>query len=179
MPRERFAAGIEGRIEQFHQAFDRRADLMATVLRGHMMIEERLHDVISAGVADYTRPITKNDIFSFGTAAKIAQAIVGSADRPDFWKGIISWNSLRNALGHRVQPARLDSLLTSFFKDTESTAFRIFTTNSNTYQHKGESEETHALVVRLRCMAFWTILGIHADNLAKDLDEALISRRSK
>jgi len=177
MARELFAKDIEEKVSLFHRAFDRPADLLTAVLRGHMMVEERLHDVISAGVASYVRPYDENDIFSFGTAAKLAQAIVGSAADSDLWKAIKSLNALRNAIGHRYEPKRLDSLLAKFFKDTEPTTSSVFKNRDIAYLHEGESEETHAIVVRVRCMALWSVLGIHADSLAKDLDDALMSRR--
>lgn len=177
MLRERFPTGIDAKLEQFNWAFDRRADLLMAVLRGHMMVEERLHDIISAGVANYVRPAAENDIFSFGTAAKLVRAMVGTAATADFWKGVTSLNSLRNALGHRDQPVRLDKLLTKFFEDTELAASHLFKGRDITYRHGGESEETTAVAMRLRCMAIWAILGVHADNLARDLDAALMSRR--
>jgi hypothetical protein len=177
MARELFAKDIEEKVKLFYRAFDRPADLLTAVLRGHMMVEERLHDVISAGVASYVRPYDENDIFSFGTAAKLAQAIVGSAADFDLWKATKSLNALRNAIGHRYEPTRLDGLITKFFKDTETTASSVFKNGVIAYLHKGESDQTHAIVVRMRCMAMWSVLGIHADNLAKDLDNALMSRR--
>jgi hypothetical protein len=177
MARELFAKDIEEKIGLFHRAFDRPADLLTAVLRGHMMVEERLHDIISAGVANYVRPYHENDIFSFGTAAKLAQALVGSAGDFDLWMAVKSLNSLRNAIGHRNEPKRLDGLLARFFKDTEPTAINVFKSSDVAYLHSGESEETHAIAVRLRCMALWSVLGIHADELAKDLDSVLMSRR--
>ncbi|KGV02110.1 hypothetical protein X880_1199 [Burkholderia pseudomallei MSHR4032] len=179
MSRDLFAADIDAKLEQFHLAFDRRADILMAVLRGHMMVEERLHDIISAGVANYVRPTAENDIFSFGTAAKLAHAIVGTAADANFWKGITSLNSLRNALGHRGQPVRLDKLLTKFFEDTELAAAHLFKGRDITYRHAGETEEATAVAIRLRCMALWAILGVHADNLARDLDAALMSRRPR
>ncbi|WP_454846051.1 hypothetical protein [Pseudomonas farris] len=177
MKRELFAKDIDKKIDLFHRAFDRDDDLLTAVLRGHMMVEERLHDVISAGVASYSRPYDKNDIFTFGTATNLAKAIVGSASGSELWKAIKSLNNLRNAVGHRYEPVRLDNLLVKFFKDSELTAHSIFRKNFTPYNPEGEDEETHAIVVRTRSMALWTVLGIHADNLARDLDSALKSRR--
>lgn len=175
--RELFATDLDAKIALFHKAFDGPANLLTAVLRGHMMVEERLHDVISAGVAIYSRPFKENDIFTFGTAAKLAQAIIGSAGDVDLWKAVASLNALRNAVGHRYEPARLDQLLTKFFRDTDQTACNIFRGEYHSYQHKGESEDTHALVVRLRCMAIWAQLGVHADKLTQDLGGILLSRR--
>ncbi len=177
MTRELFATEIELKIAQFHRSFDRENDLLTAVLRGHMMVEERLHDVISAGVANYCRPIDKNDIFTFGTATELAKAIIGTASGQDLWKAVKSLNNLRNAVGHRNKPAKLDTLLDKFFKDSEPSGCRMFKKSFTPYNPKGEDEDTHAIVVRTRAMAIWALLGIHADNLAKELNSALQSRR--
>jgi len=176
MERELFSNDIDVKIKLFHRAFDSPADLLRAVLRGHMMIEERLHDVIGAGVARYSRPSDERDLLTFGTAAKLAQAVVGSVASTDLWNAIKSLNALRNALGHRYEPKRLDLLLVKFFTDTDSVAASVFK-DHEAYLHQGESESTHALVVRMRCMAMWSILGLHADSLARDLDETLKCRR--
>ena len=177
MKRELFSKNIDEKIYLFHRAFDRDNNLLTAVLRGHMMVEERLHDIISAGVASYSRPHSKNDIFTFGTATELAKAIVGSASGAELWKAIKALNSLRNAVGHRNAPVRLDSLLVKFFQDSEPTAQAVFKKSVVTYNPQGEEEETHAIVVRTRTMAIWTLLGIHADNLARELDAALEHRR--
>jgi len=46
------------------------------------------------------------------------------------------------------------------------------------YNPEGEDDDTHAIAVRVRIMALWSVLGVIADNLAHDLDDALKSRRT-
>ncbi|WP_432780277.1 hypothetical protein QZH44_07050 [Pseudomonas corrugata] len=84
--KELFATDLNAKIAQFHKAFDGPANLLTAVLRVHMMVEERLFDVISAGVAIYSRTFKENDLFTFGTAAKLAQAIIGSAEMLTYGK---------------------------------------------------------------------------------------------
>lgn len=176
MKRTPFTQDIGNKITQFHQAFDRDDALLTAVLRGHMMIEERLHDVISAGVAHYSRPHDRNDIFTFGTATELCKAISGLAASPGLWDAVKSLNNLRNALGHRNEPARLGTLLLKFFKHSESVALSVFESGAS-YDPEGEDESTHAIAVRNRIIAMWTVLGILADDLARDLDGALAARR--
>ena len=176
MTRKLFAQDIGVKVEQFHRVFDRNDALLTAVLRGHMMIEERLHDVISAGVACYSRPHNRNDIFTFGTATELCLSIAGRAAAPHVWDAVKSLNNLRNAVGHRNEPARLDTLLLKFFKDSEEVAMIIYKGGA-TYSPKGEDDNTHAIAVRVRIMALWTVLGILADNLAHDLESALKTRR--
>ncbi|SNY42422.1 hypothetical protein SAMN05660659_04622 [Pseudomonas sp. LAMO17WK12:I6] len=176
MKREMFAKDVGRKITQFHQAFDRDDALLTAVLRGHMMIEERLHDVISAGVARYSRPHDRNDIFTFGTATELCKSIAGLAASPDLWDAVKSLNNLRNALGHRNEPARLGSLLLKFFKQSEPVALSFFKVSAS-YDPEGEDESTHAIAVRNRITAMWTVLGILADDLARDLDSVLEARR--
>ena len=176
MKREIFATDIGEKITQFHRAFDRDDDLLSAVLRGHMMIEERLHDVIAAGVACYSRPYDRNDIFTFGTAIELCRSIVGRAATPGLWKAVKSLNNLRNAVGHRNEPARLKNLLLKFFKHSESVALCVYKDGA-AYNPEGEDDRTHAIAIRVRAMAMWTVLGILADNLAHDLDDALQARR--
>ncbi|WP_338496290.1 hypothetical protein V5F23_20305 [Pseudomonas sp. WP18] len=80
-----FATDLDAKIARFHKAFDGPASLLTAVLRGHMMVEERLFDVIS-GVAIYSRTFKENDLFTFGIAAKLAQAIIGSAEMLTYGK---------------------------------------------------------------------------------------------
>jgi len=176
MTRKLFAEDIEKKVEQFHRVFDRNDALLTAVLRGHMMIEERLHDVISAGVACYSRPHNRNDIFTFGTATELCQSIVGRAAAPHVWGAVKSLNNLRNAVGHRNEPARLDALLLKFFKDSESVAMIIHKGGAS-YDPEGEDDNTHAIAVRVRITALWIVLGVLADDLAHDLDNALKPRR--
>ncbi|WP_456254884.1 hypothetical protein ACP3PM_20715 [Pseudomonas iridis] len=176
MKREPFAKDIDRKIKQFHEAFDRDDTLLTAVLRGHMMIEERLHDVISAGVARYSRPHDRNDIFAFGTATELCKSIAGLAASPELWDAVKALNNLRNAVGHRNEPARLSALLLKFFKHSEPVALRIFKEGA-VYDPKGEDDITHAIAVRVRVTAMWTVLGILADDLARDLDSVLEARR--
>lgn len=176
MQRDYFTDDINKKLEQFHLIFDRNNDLLTSVLRGHMIVEERLHDVITAGVACYFRPNDRNDIFTFGTATELCRSILGQAASPDIWVAIKSLNNLRNAIGHRNKPARLGSLLIRFFKDSESIASMVYKGGAH-YDTEGESESTHAIAVRVRIRAIWTILGILADDLAYDLEDALKTRR--
>ena len=176
--RELFAKDVERKIAQFHRAFDRQSDLLSAVLRGHMIIEDQLHDVIAAGVAQYTRPSDQKDVFAFGTATELCRAIVGSAMEPELWSSIKALNNLRNAMGHRNEPARLQPLLSKFFKASEPIGFAVYQKNFTPYEPERGDEKTHAIVVRTRSMAIWTLLGILGDDLAKDLDEVLKDRRA-
>lgn len=176
MKREIFANDIGKKITQFHQSFDRDDALLTAVLRGHMMIEESLHDVISAGVACYSRPHDRSDVFTFGTATELCRSIAGLAVSHDLWNAVKSLNNLRNAVGHRNKPARLDTLLLKFFKHSESVAFSVYKERAF-YDPAGEDDSTHAIAVRIRTMAMWTVLGILADDLARDLENVLKTRR--
>lgn len=178
MKRELFAKDIEKKTAQFHRTFERDSELLSAVLRGHMIVEEQLHDLIAAGVAQYSRPYSRNDIFTFGTATELCRAIVGSAMEPELWDSIKALNNLRNAVGHRNEPARLQPLLAKFFKISEPIGFAVYQKNFTPYEPEGEDEETHAIVIRTRSMAIWTILGILADQLARDLDSVLKDRRT-
>ncbi len=176
MPRKTFTQDLKEKLEQFHRVFDRNDALLTAVLRGHMMIEERLHDVISAGVACYSRPHNRNDIFTFGTAVELCRSIAGLSAAPHVWDAIKALNNLRNAVGHRNEPVKLDALLLRFFKDSETVAMIIHKGGAS-YDPEGEDDNTHAIAVRVRIMALWTVLGILADNLAHDLEGALKTRR--
>lgn len=178
MKRKQFADDLQEKIEYFHQAFDRQGDLLSAVLRAHLMVEERLHDVISAGVADYTRPIEKNDIFSFGTALEIAKAIIGNKASSDLWAAVKELNNLRNAMSHRHKPKRLEKLLEAFFKKSEIVARWVYK-EVPSYDHYPEKDDLNAIVIRTRTMAIWALLGMHADDLSKDLDNILDPRRPK
>ncbi|MFG0400570.1 hypothetical protein [Pseudomonas sp. zjy_11] len=178
MTRELFGKDVDKKIAQFHRIFDRDSDLLSAVLRGHMTVEEQMHDLIAAGVAQYSRPYSRNDIFTFGTATELCRAIVGSAMGPELWDSIKALNNLRNAVGHRNEPARLKPLLAKFFKVSEPIGFAVYQKNFAPYEPEGEDEETHAIVIRTRSMAIWTILGILADQLARELDPVLKDRRN-
>lgn len=178
MKRELFVTDVDRKIVQFHRIFDRDSDLLSAVLRGHMTVEEQMHDLIAAGVAQYSRPYSRNDIFTFGTATELCRAIVGSDIGVELWDSIKALNNLRNAVGHRNEPARLKPLLAKFFKVSEPIGIAVYRKNFVPYEPEGEDDETHAIVIRTRSMAIWTVLGILADQLARELDPVLKDRRN-
>lgn len=91
-------------------------DLTLAVLKGHLLIEESLEEVV---VAHCKSPgLVREQQVNFATKLLFARALTGAEELSVVWSACKRLNSLRNALAHKLEhpdtQKRLLSFLSSF-----------------------------------------------------------------
>ncbi len=91
-------------------------DPTVVILRGHLLAEELLDELIALHLKDTTA--IKKARFTFFQKLCIAQGLMGKFPE---WKSIKELNELRNKIGHKLPDSKLadkiDSILRTFFED--------------------------------------------------------------
>ncbi len=94
-------------------------DPTVVILRGHLLIEELLDDIISFYLKE---PSAINDArLTFFQKMRLAQGILGKKNDDSTWKVIEALNRLRNQISHRLPDANLidkmNPILKAIFED--------------------------------------------------------------
>jgi hypothetical protein len=93
-------------------------DPTVVILRGHLLVEELLDEIIAAGLRDPSAIM--NAKLTFFQKISLAQGMVGRAGN-DAWKPIKELNKLRNEIGHKLPDAalsaKMDTVLRILFED--------------------------------------------------------------
>ncbi len=94
-------------------------DPTAVILRGHLLVEELLDELIAAHLK-YPTAIADARLTFFQKLC-IAQGIIGRSNKDFTWIPIKALNKLRNSISHNLPDDRLteglDSALKAFFED--------------------------------------------------------------
>jgi hypothetical protein len=106
----------EERFERFIRLLPTIDDPALVVLKGHLLIEELLNDIIE-NCCDLPQYVSEAKL-SFIQKTKLARAFLGknikgeNIDEP--WRSLEELNSLRNHLAHHVEPKDLDKKIDMF-----------------------------------------------------------------
>ena len=94
-------------------------DPTVVILRGHLLVEELLDELIAANLKD--SDAIRDARLSFYQKLCIVQGFIGRASKENILKPIFTLNRLRNELGHNLPDATLtkkvDNALKDFFPD--------------------------------------------------------------
>jgi hypothetical protein len=94
-------------------------DPTAVILRGHLLIEELLDELITASLKDASALMDAR--LTFFQKLCIAQGIIGRTTNDLMWKPIKELNKLRNEISHKLPDAtfsrKMDAVLKTFFED--------------------------------------------------------------
>ena len=87
-------------MQRFASKLKEKDDIALIVLKGHLLIEERLDEIIRNSVVNPT--VLKNTRMNFELKCKLAQSM---CTKPEFpaWLLVLSLNSLRNDLAHKLE----------------------------------------------------------------------------
>lgn len=90
------------------------------ILRGHLLIEEKLRELINSKV---TKPEAFSDArFSFNQLLCIAEAFYWQKNSDWLWETIRKLNNIRNSFSHQLTPKKYEDNIKGFlgnFKDDE------------------------------------------------------------
>ena len=95
-------------VEKIEQHLDKTDDPILIILRAHLLIEERLRDIL-AQVSQAPEELSVARL-SFYQALFLCRAIIGRQDDPA-WGFIARLNEVRNRIAHHLEPGDLDELL--------------------------------------------------------------------
>jgi len=105
--------------ERFKRCFPESDDLLAIVLRGHLLVEEHI-DRLNRHCLNYPEYYDQAK-FNFGKKLLLAKALilVPYADRDEFFGPIERLNELRNNLAHNLESAKLKNKILEFIAAVE------------------------------------------------------------
>jgi hypothetical protein len=107
---------IKARKERFVAHLPGTPDLALITLKGHLLIEEILDDIIALHCR---QPAVLADAnIKFFVKSRFAQALVGDSVPDDLWPMIEALNSLRNDLAHKLESPKLESRVAKFISIT-------------------------------------------------------------
>jgi hypothetical protein len=97
-------------VEQINQHLQKTDDLVLLVLYGHLLVEERLRDIV-AQVSNEPEEL-RTARLTFGQFTALCRAIIGRQNEP-VWDFVTRLNEARNRIVHRLDPGNLDELVVS------------------------------------------------------------------
>ncbi|MDH1522522.1 hypothetical protein [Achromobacter mucicolens] len=104
-------------LVRFFEHMPKSGDPELILLKGHLLIEEVLTAIITAGVPKPQLLLKKH--MQFEARARTARAVIRGEDRPDLWAAVSSVNSARNALAHGLEPTNTVAAVSSFISAVE------------------------------------------------------------
>lgn len=106
------------RFERFSKHLAGMSDPIAITLKGHLLAEEMLDDIILSRCRDPAA--LKGFVFSFSAKLRLAQALLGDTHESGtplptiVWPMLNALNDLRNDLAHRLESEKLEPRLRKF-----------------------------------------------------------------
>lgn len=97
-------------IEQINRHLDKTDDPVLVILRAHLLVEERLRDIL-AQISQAPEEVRAARL-SFHQAFCLCRAVIGRQDEPA-WDFVGRLNEVRNRIAHHLDPGDLDELLGS------------------------------------------------------------------
>lgn len=105
---------VHKRYARFRKHLPKGDDLTLIILKGHLLVEEHLYDLVSQHLE---RPLClKKAQLSFAKLRWIAEGLTyDSADRW-VWRAISQLNTIRNDLAHSLEPPNFEKKLQELFR---------------------------------------------------------------
>jgi len=107
---------LEEQRERFLRHLSEVDDLTLVVLKGHLLMEELVNEIIAdfCELPEYVEELR----LSFFHKSKLARALSGKnlqgEPTDDPWRSLEALNSLRNQLAHQLEPKHLDQKIDQF-----------------------------------------------------------------
>lgn len=97
-------------VKQISEHLDKTDDQILVILRAHLLVEERLRDIL-ARLSQAPEEL-KGARLSFHQALCLCRAVIGRQDDPA-WDFMVRLNEVRNRIAHHLDPGDFDELLGS------------------------------------------------------------------
>lgn len=102
-------------------------DIIVIVLKGHLIIEEILNEILKSHCHNYSSICEAN--LTFYQKAHVAKALISGFDEISF-PAIFLLNRLRNDLAHNLDSEKRDLLIEQFIKNSKSIFGELHNENS-------------------------------------------------
>ena len=96
----------------------REDDLTLLVLKGHLLIEERLYKIVTDKVRH--APAIEHARLNFWQLALVAKALTYKPEYDWLWSSLKKLNKLRNQFAHNLEPAKVQELIEGFVRHLET-----------------------------------------------------------
>ncbi len=116
-PKTNTDATHSDRVKYFMKYLPQTDDVIVIVLKGHLIVEEILNEILKSHCQNYASIYEAN--LSFYQKAHVAKALLSGFDEFVF-PAIFLLNRLRNDLAHNLDSRKRDSLIESFIKESKS-----------------------------------------------------------
>ncbi|MDY6879873.1 MAG: hypothetical protein SV686_06500 [Thermodesulfobacteriota bacterium] len=108
---------VKRHIEKFYEHMPDVDDIIISILKGHMLIEEQLSELI---IVKAEKPnALKDSRLSFYQILCIAEAFLWYNDSEWVWSSCRKLNSIRNSLSHELEPKNLQKNIRDFLNVVE------------------------------------------------------------
>ena len=116
------ASGLDLKhLDRVFEHLPRGDDLTLLALKGHLLIEELLDDIIGAHCQS---PESLQDVeIRFPAKVKLVLALTGTHELKKIWRLCEKLNSLRNSLAHKIEHPLAQKKLNAFFAEFDDGAF--------------------------------------------------------
>ena len=109
-------AESEARIERIKAHLPEGKDLALLVLKGHLLVEEGLNELIAAACAEPKYILDGKKPLSFNVKTRVARALCGHMLHQGLWPLIDTLNMLRNDLAHNLDSPKFNDHLITFMR---------------------------------------------------------------
>ena len=104
-------------IKRFYEHMPHPDDIIISILKGHLLVEEQLFELISV---EAEKPqALKDSRLTFHQTLCIAESLFWHEDSEWVWSSCRKLNSLRNSLSHELEPSHLDKNIKEFLRFVE------------------------------------------------------------
>lgn len=104
-------------IKRFYEHMPGVDDIIISILKGHLLIEEQLFELIIVK-AEKTQAL-KDSRLSFHQILCIAESLLWYKDSEWIWSSCRKLNSIRNSLSHELEPSNLHKNIKEFLSIVE------------------------------------------------------------
>lgn len=136
-------------------------DLTLIVLKGHLLVEETLFELANSALP-HPQYINKLRL-SFHQLANLVRAAVRQRSQDPCWQLILSLNSLRNDLAHKLESANRQARLDELFKlDQQVETYPGMSVDKSSESSLDDAQRLRYVVVD--CMTFLLTLAFDCDS---------------
>ncbi|MBN2321286.1 MAG: hypothetical protein JXR49_19560 [Acidobacteria bacterium] len=105
-------------IMRFFEYMPKVDDIIISILKGHLLIEEKLSELI---IVEANKPqVLKESRLTFHQKLCIAEALHWHKNRVWIWQSCRKLNSIRNNLSHELEPSDINRRIREFLKFVEN-----------------------------------------------------------
>lgn len=154
----------------------RSGDVALVVLKGHLLVEEVLEEIIKSNCYHPDKIIRDGTELGFFLKVRIAAALC-PFDMHEMWAAAEALNSLRNCLSHRLEPEKKEARILAFI----TAMGRCGRTENSDYQSMASEERAaaqHEYLTHSISYLVGSLVALTPDGMRRDTDHLTIQQPS-